>query len=68
MVDHLAHRVIAPAMRLTSQGEIVIGEIQPLGDHQIYRFCAKKFDVSPGGVKMGIVRYNCFIIYGLCSV
>ncbi len=32
--------------------------VQPLGDHQIYRFCAKKFDVSPGGVKMGIVRYN----------
>jgi hypothetical protein len=40
MVDHLAHRVVAPAVRLSGQGEIVAGEIQPRGDGQIGRTAA----------------------------
>ncbi len=37
MVDHLAHRIIAPAVRLARQLEIVAGEIQPRWHHQIRR-------------------------------
>ena len=37
MVDRLADLVIAPAMRRTGQGEIVVAEIQPLGHHQLIR-------------------------------
>ena len=35
MIDLLADRVVAPAMRLARQREIVAGEIEPPGDRQI---------------------------------
>ena len=35
VVDHLAHGVITPAVRLTRKIKIVVTEIEPLGDDQI---------------------------------
>ena len=35
VVDLLSDRVIAPAVRLSGEGEIIVCEVEPLGDHQI---------------------------------
>ena len=37
MVNLLANLVIPPAVRLACEGEIIVGEIQAFGDHQIIR-------------------------------
>ena len=35
VVDHLAHGIIAPAMRLAREGKVIIAEIERFGDRQI---------------------------------
>ena len=37
MVDLLAHRIIAPTMRLACKAKVIAAEIQPFGDHKILR-------------------------------